>query len=54
MWSMVHGFASLAVAGHLDPAYAGLCLQATLRLVGAPDDVIAAEPLPVGTLIGKR
>ncbi len=54
MWSMVHGFASLAVAGHLDPAYAGLCLQATLRLVGAPEDVIAAEPLPTGALVGKR
>jgi hypothetical protein len=53
MWSMVHGFASLAVAGHLDPSSAGLCLQAALRLVGAPEEVIAAEPLPVGDT-GKR
>jgi len=42
-WSMMHGFASLAVAGHLEPELADLCLQATLRLVGAPPEVIAAE-----------
>ncbi len=47
MWSMVHGFGSLAVAGHLDPEHAGLCLRATLRLVGAPKDIVAAEPIPM-------
>jgi AcrR family transcriptional regulator len=47
MWSMVHGFSSLAVAGHLYSEDAGLCLQATLRLVGAPEEVITAERSPV-------
>lgn len=48
IWSMVHGFAALAVAGHLDPELAGLCLQASLRLVDAPPEVIAAERLRAG------
>jgi AcrR family transcriptional regulator len=51
MWSMVHGFASLAVTGHLEPEFAGLCMQAALRLVGAPEDVIAAEPMPAPSLL---
>ena len=39
-WSMIHGFAALAVAGHLDPAHVELCLRAALRLVGATEDFL--------------